>query len=85
VRIDEIVVNRIQIGVEAGVGPIRECQSFMGGTVDITRLIHSSPLGAPVAILLMARSFLESRSHRSPSFAAGSCKAGTGTRQVPSG
>jgi len=85
VRIDQLVVNRIQLGVEAGVSPIRECRSFVGGTVDITRLIRSPPIGAPVAILLMARSFLESRSHRSPSFAGGSCKAGTGTRPVRSG
>jgi len=56
VRVDGVVVDRVEIGVEAGVGAL-SCSGFVGRGDEITRLIQTPGRLSTVAILLTAREF----------------------------
>src|SRR5215471_15576673 len=55
-RVDPLVVDRVEVGVEPGVAAVT-CSGFVGGRVEITRLIRPRLRLAVVPILLTAHGF----------------------------
>jgi len=56
VRVDQLVVDRVEVGVESGVGAVK-CSGFVGGLVEITRLIGARSRLAALSILLTEHGF----------------------------
>jgi hypothetical protein len=57
VRIDQLVVDWVEVVVEPGIAAVR-CGGFVGGRVEITRLIRTAARLTMVAILLTANEFV---------------------------